>query len=279
MTRGLLKLFSIIPLNDDQQHWLEFLLVMTSREIKARYKHAVLGFLWVILNPLLQMLIMGFVFRFFVPVEVDNYFLFLFTGLLPWMFFSLSVTKATPSIVHERGLIQKAKFPREIIVLSIVLSNLFHFLVSLLLLVVLLIGDKVLFESYSFGQVLFYSFRMLGIFPLAVWLTMLTSGLSLLTAALNVKFRDVNFVVQAFIPLWFYATPVVYTLSLLPERFYPLFYLNPITAIIEAFHSVLLFQKPAALELWPISIIISLVLLYVGVWTFNYEKKWFDDWF
>jgi ABC-2 type transport system permease protein len=252
---------------------------MTSREIKARYKHAVLGFLWVLLNPILQMLILGFVFRFFVPVEVDNYFLFLFTGLLPWMFFSLSVTKATPSIVHERGLIQKAKFPREVIVLAIVLSNLFHFLISLGLLVVLLIGDKILFEAYTASQVISYSFRMIGIFPLAIWLTMLTSGLSLLTAALNVKFRDVNFVVQAFMPLWFYATPIVYTLKLLPERLYPLFYVNPMTAIIEGFHQVLLFQKPAEPELGLISFIISLIILYSGIWVFSQEKKWFDDWF
>jgi len=95
----------LLNLSPKQRHWLDFLIAMTEKEIKARYKHAVLGFLWVIINPLLQMLIIGFVFQFFIPVKVDNYFLFLFAGLLPWNFFSMSLSKTTPSIVYERSLI------------------------------------------------------------------------------------------------------------------------------------------------------------------------------
>ena len=75
------------------RYWLDFLWVMTQKEIKARYKHATLGFLWIVINPLSQMAVMGFVFQFFVPVHVDNYFLFLFAGLLPWNFFAQSLTK------------------------------------------------------------------------------------------------------------------------------------------------------------------------------------------
>ena len=99
----------VLKLSIKQRQWLDFLLAMAEKEIKARYKHAVLGFLWIVLNPLLQMLVIGFIFQFFVPVKVENYFLFLFSGLLPWNFFSMSLSKATPSIVYERSLIQKAK--------------------------------------------------------------------------------------------------------------------------------------------------------------------------
>jgi lipopolysaccharide transport system permease protein len=261
------------------QYWLEFLLALTKKEIKARYKHAVLGFLWIFLNPLLQMLVLGFVFQFFVPIQVDNYFLFLFTGLLPWTFFSVSMTKGTPALVYERALIQKAKFPREAIILSIVLSNLFHFIVALGLLVILSVGDKVLFEAYTWNQILNYSLRMFWVLPLSLCLTAFTSGLALLTGALNVKYRDVNFIVQAIIPLWFYATPIVYSLKLLPTKFFPFFYLNPLTAITEGFHWVFLKQQPAALELTSISLLISLIAIYFGVLIFNQEKKWFDDWF
>lgn len=262
-----------------QQRDLDFLRAMTAREIKARYKHAVLGFLWVLLNPLLQMLVMGFVFQFFVPVAVDNYFLYLFTGLLPWMFFSLSVTKATPAIVFDRALIQKAHFPREIIVLAIVLSNAFHFAVSLALLLILLIGDKMFFEGYSLSQLIIYSGRMLWVIPLTLWLALLTTGLSLLSSALNVKYRDVNFIIQAVMPLWFYATPIVYSLPLLPERLYPLFYLNPLTAIIEGYQWALLKQPPGSLDLAMISVVVTALVVYIGIWVFNEEKKWFDDWF
>lgn len=261
------------------RHWFNFVLAMTEKEIKARYKHAFLGFLWIILNPLLQMLVIGFVFRFFVPVQVDNYFLFLFTGLLPWMFFSLSLTKATPSIVHERSLIQKAKFPREVIPLSIVLSNLFHLVISLGLLVLVLLADKIFVERYSLVAVLRYTANMVWLAPLVAWLTIVAAGVSLLTSALNVRYRDVNFIVQAFVPLWFYATPVVYTLQLLPEKLLPILYLNPVTWCIEAIHGVLLKGLPPAdIQLWPLGMLVGLALSWTGVVVFFSQKKWFDDW-
>jgi lipopolysaccharide transport system permease protein len=264
-------------LNAQQKYYLDFLLAMTEKEIKARYKFAVLGFLWIVLNPLLQMIVMGFVFQFFVPVKVDNYFLFLFTGLLPWNFFSMTISKCTPSIVFERALIQKAKFPRESIILSIVLSNLFHFLIALGLLILALFFDKVI-EGYSFLQLLQYFLRIGLIVLLIVWLLLLTTGLSLLSAALNVKYRDVNFVVQAVMPLWFYATPVVYTLQLLPESFNFIFYLNPMTAIIEYFRVVLLNLPPQSVQLSVWSSLLTIALVWLGWWYFKEESKFFDDW-
>src|SRR3990167_10860018 len=100
------------------KNYFNFLWAMTEKEIKARYKRAVFGFLWVIINPLLQMIIMGLIFSFF--IKIPNYFLFLFIGLLSWTFFSLSIGKARPSFVNDRALLQKAKFPVEVIPLSVV---------------------------------------------------------------------------------------------------------------------------------------------------------------
>lgn len=273
-----MQLRKLFTLSATQRHWSDFLLAMTEKEIKARYKHAVLGFLWVIINPLLQMLVIGFVFQFFVPVKVDNYFLFLFSGLLPWNFFAMSLKKTTPSMVYERSLIQKAKFPREAIPLSIVLSNMFHFLVSLSLLMMVLVGDKILLEGYSLVELGAYIIRFLGVIPLLVWLLVLTSSLSLLFTALNVKYRDVNFVVQAVMPLWFYATPVVYTLDLLPKALQPWFYLNPVTAIIEGFHRVLLTLPATSPHLMLISLVMTGVLGGLGWRVFQLESKYFDDW-
>ncbi|MBT3249537.1 MAG: ABC transporter permease [Candidatus Pacebacteria bacterium] len=268
----------LFKLSHKQRHWIDFLLAMTEKEIKARYKHAVLGFLWVILNPLLQMLVLGFVFHFFMPVNVDNYFLFLFSGLLPWNLFSMSLTKTTSSIVYERSLIQKANFPRETIPLSIILSNMFHFLISLGLLLILLIGDKIFLEHYSVMALGVYASRFLGLIPLLLWLLILTTSLSLLLAALNVKYRDVNFIVQAVMPLWFYVTPVVYTLNLLPESLRPLFYLNPMTAIIEGFHRVLLNLSVTTSDLMIISLTMTFLAVFFGWRVFKQESKNFDDW-
>lgn len=258
--------------------WLEFLLAMTEKEIKARYKSAVLGFLWVLLNPLLQMIVIGFIFRFFVRVPIENYFLYLFTGLLPWNFFSYSVSKSTPSIVFERQLIKKAKFPQESIPLSIVLSNFFHFIISLLLLLFILFNDKLLLEHYSLGQLIEYVARWIWLIPLVIWLAIFTAGISLLTAALNVKYRDVNFIIQAGMPLWFYATPVIYSLGLIPEQLRPWFYLNPMTAITEQFQHLLLYQPITIPVGTLVGVLMTIGICLLGWRTFAEQHKYFDDW-
>lgn len=260
------------------RYWLDFLAAMTAKEIKARYKRAVLGFLWIVINPLSQMLVMGVVFQFFVPVKVDNYFLFLFAGLLPWNFFSQSLTKGTPSFFYERNLIKKARFPREAIVLSIILSNLFHFLIALGLLLLALLVDKWWLESYGLLEMLQYGLRMLWLVPGIGLLLVFTVGLTLLSGSLNVRFRDVNFIVQLLVMLWFYATPVIYALNLLPVHLQPIFYLNPMTLIVELFHHALMGLPLTLPELWPVAVVMIWVIFYVGVLVFMRENKNFDDW-
>ena len=268
----------MIKLDKKDRFWLDFLFAMTEKEIKARYKHAVLGFLWVFLNPIIQMLVMGFVFQFFIPVNVDNYFLYLFSGLLPWNFFTYSVAKNTPMIINERSLIQKANFPREAIILSVVFSNLFHFLISLLILVVLLVSDKLFIEHYQFFDLVKYILRMSVVIPFIAWLTLLVSGLSLFFSALNVKYRDVNFIVQAILPVWFYGTPVIYSIDLLPKVLRPLFYLNPMTAVIDGFHYSLLNTPIYSMDLLLLSLAVSLMVFFIGWKVFEKESKFFDDW-
>ncbi len=260
------------------KRYLDFILVMTEKEIKVRYKHAVLGFFWILLNPLLLMIVMGFVFQFFVPVKVDNYFLFLFSGLLPWYFFSNSLTKTTPSFYYERALIKKSKFPKESIVFSIVLSNLFHFIVSLALLILLLIGDKIFNDKYSFLNLIYYILKMTWLIPGVLWITILTSSLSLLMATINVRFRDINFITQLGVSLLFYTTPIVYTLNLLPVSIRPFFYLNPLTIILEIFQYSLLNLPIYSVNLGLVSIITTLLIAILAVVIFRKESKNFDDW-
>src|SRR3989344_1682486 len=109
---------------NELRHFWELLWSMTEKELQVRYKHTIFGFLWLIANPLLQMLIIGFIFPLFVKEPITHYSYYLFTGLLAWDFFFLSLSKATPSIVNERSLIKKSVFPRMVIPLSIILSNL-----------------------------------------------------------------------------------------------------------------------------------------------------------
>jgi len=247
-------------------YYLDLLLAMTEKEIKARYKHAVFGFLWMVLNPVLQMLVIGLIFQYVTKITIDNYFLFLFAGLLPWNFFTQTVTKTTPIMVYERSLLQKAKFPREVIVLSVMLANSFHLLVSLVLLLPVV------------GIVTGLQIEKVLLLPVALfWIMALTSGLSLLLTSLNIRFRDVNFFVQALLPLWFYATPILYKASFLPKTIQPLFYLNPMTGIIEFFHFSLLGQSVTHMEAIGFSVFVSLVIVVLGVGVFKKHSPYFVD--
>lgn len=248
---------------DTLRHYLDFLWAMTEKEIKARYKRASFGFLWMILNPILQMAIVGFIFSFF--VNIPDYFLFLFAGLLLWTFFSLSVSKATPSIVYDRALLQKAKFPIEAIPTSIVLANFLHLLISV-----------VLFLGYLFLVGIVPHFLLLVISLL--WLLIFTVFFSLLTASLNVFYRDVNFFVQSALILWFYATPILYSVTLLPQNFRFIFALNPLTTIFELFRFSVLKQGFIDYQIVAINLLVTSLVAIVGILVYARKHRFFVDW-
>jgi lipopolysaccharide transport system permease protein len=247
------------------QYYLDFIFALTQKEIKARYKRALFGFLWIFLNPLLQMLIIGTIFSFF--IDIPNYYLFLFAGLLPWQFFSLSLSKATSSIVYERSLLLKAKFPKEAIIISIILANFIHLIVSILLLIPVYIYHY----SPSLPQLML-------LLPTLLWLLSLTIGLSLITASLNVRYRDINFFTQSAILLWFYATPILYSLSSIPQHMRFIFQLNPLTSIFELSRYSFGHQGLIDVSMIGINLATTIVIIVVGVIVFKRESPLFVDW-
>jgi ABC-type polysaccharide/polyol phosphate export permease len=249
------------------KHYFELLWVMTERELRARYKYTIFGFLWIVLNPLFQMLIIGFVFRFFMKEPTQNYYYFLFVGLLVWNFFSLSLSKATSSIIYERMLVKKAKFPHSIIPLSIVLSIFIHLLIAMTILTF-----PILFLKTMTGNSIFY------ILVAFIQLILFTSGISLLTSALNVRFRDINFLVQTAIMFWFYATPIVYPLSIIPYEYYWLWRFNPMTSILQFLQHGFLNMPLPGVAMITVNSLIILITLVVGIITFRKNSKNFDDW-
>jgi len=220
-----------------------------------------------VINPVLQMLIIGFIFKYFMKEPIENYYYFLFIGLLVWNFFSLSLSKTTPSIIYERSLIKKAKFPRIVIPLSIVLSNFIHLLIAMTILTV-----PILF----LGTMQLNSF--LYILLAFILLLLLTIGFCLLSSALNVKYRDVNFFVQAIIMFWFYATPIIYPLSVVPYEYYWLWRLNPMTSVLQFLQHGYLNMPLPGLAMITINIVIIISLVVIGGVVFTKESKNFDDW-
>lgn len=257
----------MIKIMDDFRHFFELLVAMTERELHARYKHTVFGFFWLVANPLLQMLIIGFVFTFLLKQPVKNYYFFLFIGLLVWNFFSLSLSKATPSIVYERSLIKKARFPHAVIPVSIILSNFIHFFLAFLLYLVpvAFLGTLSLLSA----PLILFSFLLLIAF---------TVGLSLLTASLNVRFRDVAFFVSALLIIWFYATPIMYSLTMIPRHLLWLWRANPLTSILQLLQQALLGLPGPGPGMLASNIGVILLTTFLGIYVFKKESKNFDDW-
>lgn len=246
------------------KHFSDFLTEMTNKETKLRYKRTYLGFLWIILTPILQMLTIGFVFSYF--IKIPNYFLFLFTGLLPWSFFSITLGRATTSIVNERLLLHKSKFPIETIPISIVLSNFYQLIISVALLIIFLVCTNKLF----FPQIFM-------IFGALVWILILTSCLSLLLSTLNVRYRDVGHIIQTILLLWFYATPIMYDFSLIPDSLKFYYFLNPLTSIFEMFRFSFLNIGYPDLNMYMANLAETIVLAIVSIILFKINRSSFVD--
>lgn len=256
----------------------EILLELTKREISVRYKKTIFGFLWMFLNPLFQMMIIGLVFGSFITLSdhVDNYFIYVFIGLLIWNFFSNTISKNTSIYINEGALLHKSNFPRELVVLSVVASNGFHLIISKVVLISYLLGYYLFSSQIFMVQHLFLQIPLL-IFLLLLIFT-LTIGLSFLLSAINVKYRDTAFFVTAFMPLWFYASPIVWELRMLPESWHRLAYLNPLVGIIEIsrkYYSNIPITVDNGIYL---SLLTIFVITFFGIVIFNKEKNFFDDW-
>jgi lipopolysaccharide transport system permease protein len=256
----------------DLWEYRELIYFLTWRDLKVRYKQTLLGFTWVILQPVINMVVFTILFGQLLKVPTDGipYPIFSFAALLPWLYFAGSLSRSSTTLVGSANLISKVYFPRMVIPIAGVLSGLVDFLVSLIVLI---------------GMMLFYKIMPtwnLLLLPVFLFLAMLTAlGFGLWFSALNVRFRDVNHLVPFIIEIWKYATPVIYGATLIPERFRFLLGLNPMTGVVEGFRWAILGSKYVESfnpgPLFIISISITLVVLISGVIFFRNTERTFAD--
>lgn len=266
-TRGLIDLSL-----RDIWAYRDLLYFLAWRDVKVRYKQTVLGVLWVVLQPLVSMAI--FTVLFGVLLQVDSgdvpYPIFVFAGLLPWNYFSQALTRASTSVVNSSHLITKIYFPRLVIPLSGVLSSLVDFVIAFGVLIVLMI---------VYGIVPTVGLLLL---PALILLAMVTAlGFGLWLAALNVRYRDINYLLPFLIQIWMYVTPVIYGSNLLPECYRFLLSLNPMTGVVEGFRWALLGSAAVgdylSLPLLGISAAIALLVLISGAIFFRSTERIFAD--
>ncbi|MDP2834907.1 MAG: ABC transporter permease [Pseudomonadota bacterium] len=233
----------------------ELIVNFAMREIKAKYKQAALGVTWAVLQPLLQIVIMSLVFSVFarVPSEGIPYPLFLFTCLLPWLFFAGALTRGTTALTNQAGLITKIYFPRESLVIAGLLASLVDFAIAASLYVLMLMYYGVSLSAYALMAIPIFFAQMILVF-----------GLMLLLAPLNAFYRDVSQLMPVMIQFWMYLTPIMYPMKLVPERFQWLYILNPMVGIMDGYRSVMLRHEMPDLGLLAYAYGVGIILLIFG---------------
>ena len=207
----------------------DLLFVLVARDMKLRYKRSVLGVAWSLLNPVAQLLVFYFIFGLVLPVNIPNYFSFLFSGVLAWGWFQSSLLLATSAIVDNRELIKRPGFPAAVLPTATVTSHLIHFLLALpILLLFLMLGGSRLTSTIL-------------VLPLVIAIQfILTLGLAYLVATFHVIFRDTQYLLSVLLQLLFFLTPVFYSASAIPVRYQSLYHLNPMVHLIEAYRTILI---------------------------------------
>jgi lipopolysaccharide transport system permease protein len=238
------------------------------KDLQSRYKSSVLGFFWTILNPLLMLVVYSIVFSVVMRIQVPgyNYSLFLFTGLVPWMFLATTLQQSTMAIVGNANLIKKIYFPRIILPMSIALANLINMLLTLFL---------VLLASWHYGGPITSLYLYLLVIISVE--TIFVMACSITLACLTVYLRDLEHIVSVITMAWFYLTPVVYPVSFLPPKYMAFFKLNPMASIIESFHQVLIFGKTPDLTGLLYTALFSILFLYGAYATFNRLQRRFAE--
>lgn len=240
----------------------------TSRNIRARYQQSVLGWLWAVLQPAAQAAIFTVVFTLIVKIDTGDvpYVLFSYVAIVPWTLLSMSLPDMSNSLVENMTLVTKIYFPREVLPIAAMSARLMDFGVAAALVVILMLIYQV--PPFPLGWL------YLPVI-LAIEL-MLILGLGLACAALNVFFRDVRSLLVLGLQVWFYASPVIYPITLVPEWLRPFYFLNPMAGIITAYRAVLLDGQLPGSYL-AIAALVALVVFFAGYWFFKRVEFQFAD--
>jgi len=250
---------------DIYRHW-SLIGHLVGRELKARYRGSVLGFLWSFLNPLLLLSVYALVFSIYMRIQMDNYSAFMFTGLLPWIWVSTSLLDSTTSIVSGGSLVTKVVFPLQVLPTVKVLAALVNYLLSLPILFIFL-SIMGLYPTWTF----FYFLLVAAIAIPLVW------GMGLIFCTINVFYRDVQHILGNLLTLWFFVTPILYPISRVPERFVPLVKLNPMARLMMAFQDIFFFRRPPNWIDLAILLVLGLILSVVGIILFDRYKESFAE--
>lgn len=246
----------------------ELLESLVIKEVKVRYKQSVLGAAWAILQPLSLMVIFTIIFSHFarIPSEGIPYPIFSYCALLPWTFFASSLSSAIPSIVGNMNLVTKIYFPREIFPVAAVIARFVDFLIASVIFI---------------GMMIFYrvplTINLFWIPLIVVVQIMLTFGIVLFASAVNVFYRDISQVIPLVMRIWMYLTPIIYPISLVPEKFRDIYMLNPMAGIIDSYRQIILVGDAPNFKYLAIGVVVSVILFFGSYVYFKSVEMRFAD--
>ena len=245
----------------------EMIFSLVRRDLKGRYKGSVLGFLWTFLNPLLQLCVYTFVFSIIMRNNIKDYYLHLFVALVPWIFFSTSISGGAGCIWSQQDMVKKIYFPREVLPIAFVSSQFVNMFYSFLVVfAVLLISGK----GINIIAVLYLPVIMAIEYSLAL-------GMALIVSALTVYLRDLEYLLGIVTMAWQFLTPVMYSLADVPTQIVPAFLCNPMSSIIIAYRDILYYKQAPKAETLIQAFLFGIALLVIGWSVFGKLKRRFAE--
>lgn len=237
------------------------------KEIRGKYKASFLGVLWSFVNPLLTALIYAIVFPFILKSTEPHYVTFIIIGILPWTYFTNTIMQGTTSILYSAGIIKKVYFPREILPIAVNTSGLINFIISCFIIFIFLICSGIGFSYY----ILFLPLIMLVQY-------MLQLGIILITSAIEIYVRDAEYIINFFVSMLFYATPILYPASMFANtKIEWIIKMNPMATIINSYRNILFYQTIPEIKSLLITLIGSFILLFIGFKIFNKLQRGFAE--
>jgi lipopolysaccharide transport system permease protein len=246
----------------------ELLYFLIWRDVLVRYKQAAIGIAWVVLQPLLTMVVFTVIFGLFAKLPSDGspYPIFAYTALLPWNYFAQAISRSGISLVSNANLISKIYFPRLIVPISGALGPLVDFAISFVILLGMMAWYRV---APTWGVLALPFFTLLAVVT--------SVAVSLYLSALNVKYRDVGHAIPFLVQFWMYASPVVYSVSIIPQKWRLLYSLNPMVGVIEGFRWALLGKARPDFAVMAVGVVVASVLLLGGLVYFKRTERFFAD--
>lgn len=240
---------------------------LIKRDLRGRYKGSVLGFAWTFLNPLLQLVVYTIVFSSIMRAGIEDYYLFLFVALIPWIAFNSSFTGGASCIISQKEMVKKIYFPRQVLPISYVTCQFVNmFLSFIVLFIVLLVSGK----GINLNAVLYLPVIVLAEYLLAISIAMVSS-------AVTVYFRDLEHIFIIIGMAWQFMSPVMYSVDMVPADMRVFFMMNPMTPIMVAYRDILYYKQPPQLQTLIYGSIFSVILLIIGFFVFNKLNRHFVE--